>query len=319
MFALDFSRTTALASVAVLLAACSGSSGAPGSAIVPDGGPQVSPQAVAGAPVGTSSDRAEYGPTGVGKVPQHFTIGSRASRPRGNAVACTTVSPSADVLSALSESGPTATAAYVIDTPNGTYAKQNYDGSECDIAVYVSPSASGVAIQDSTIHDAIRAGLVVDGASHVSVNGDSLYNVGDHMGTTYAPDGVQWGFALMLVNAGSAETVSNDSVFNYQKDGILAFDAVSLALVKNDVTGAGPVNYIASNGIEMDGVAFTALAGNRVLLNQYTGPNYGAAGYLFCGDTLGGRPVSKNAVKRGGNAALFNDIEIYISPNSNCS
>jgi hypothetical protein len=147
-----------------------------------------------------------------------------------------------------------------------------------------------------------------------------LYNVGDHNGAVYAPDGVQYGFALMLVNAGTGETVMNNSVFDYQKDGILAFDNVSLALTQNEVTGAGPVSYIASNGIEMDGVAFSTFASNRVLLNQYTGPYYGAAGYLICGDTLAGTPITnKSQVKSGHNFGLYNNIEIYVSPNSDCS
>jgi hypothetical protein len=210
-------------------------------------------------------------------------------------------------LGGLEEPGSTATAAYVIDTPNGVFKKLDYDGSECDIAVYVSPAASGITIADSTIHDGIRAGLVVDGASNVKVSGNALYNVGDHNGSAYAPDGVQYGFGMMLVNAGTGETVATNSVFDFQKDGILAFDNVSLALNSNDVAGAGAVNYIASNGIEMDGVAFTSFLGNRVSLDQYTGPYYGSSGYLVCGDTLGGVPITtKTQVKQKNNFAQFN-------------
>jgi len=224
------------------------------------------------------------------------------------------------VLGGLEEPGSTATAAYVIDTPNGALRKQNFDGLECDIAVYVSPNASGTIIADSTIHDGIRAGLVVDGASNVKVSGNALYNIGDHNGSTYAPDGVQYGFGMMLVNGGTGERVATNSVFDYQKEGILAYDNVSLALNSNDVTGAGAVDYIASNGIEMDGVAFTSFAGNRVSLNQYTGPTYGAAGYLVCGDTLGGTTITTKAqVKQRNNFAQFDDILIYVSPNSDCS
>ncbi|MBD5655196.1 MAG: right-handed parallel beta-helix repeat-containing protein [Candidatus Eremiobacteraeota bacterium] len=289
-----------------LLAACSGgSTGAPPGA------------AVQGASSLSTTRSTVVGSTGRGKVPQPFARGLHTSHARKNDVACTTVTPSADVISALEEPGTTATAAYVIDTPSGKYTKQDYDGSECDIAVYVAPSANGITITDSTIHDGIRAGLVIDGASTVKVSGNDLYNVGDHNGTTYTPDGVQYGFALMLDEAGTGETVSNNNVFDFQKDGILAFDAVSLALTQNDVAGAGAVPYIASNGIEMDGVNFTAFTGSRSSLNQYTGSYYGASGYLVCGDTLNGSPVTMPEAKK--NLAQFNDIEIYVAPNADCS
>jgi hypothetical protein len=313
-------RLLAFGTGASLLAGCAGSSGAPGSPAT-QGASSLGSARSALAPLAPEAfaERADVGPTGIGKVPSPFVRSGRVKRAKAN-IACTTVSPSSDVLSGLEEPGSTATAAYVIDTPSGAYRKQNFDGSECDIAVYVTPSASGITIADSTIHDGIRAGLVVDGASNVKISGNALYNVGDHNGSIYAPDGVQYGFAMMLVNAGTGETVATNSVYDYQKDGILAFDNVSLAVNSNDVTGAGAVNYIASNGIEMDGIAFTSFAGNRVSLNQYTGGYYGASGYLVCGDTLGGTPImSKAQVKNGHNFAQFNDIEIYVSPNSGCS
>jgi hypothetical protein len=320
MFSQMIVRVAVVALSGSLVAACSaGSTVSPSSPVVQAGAPLnstrvaglLSPQAFA--------ERADVGRTGVGKVPQPFARGRRVPHGKKNDVTCTTITPSADVLSALEEPGSTATAAYVIDTPNGSYTKQDYDGSECDIALYVTPNASGVTITDSTIHDGIRAGLVIDGASTVKVSGNALYNVGDHNGSVYAPDGVQYGFALMLDNVGTGETVSSNSVFNFQKDGILAFDNVSLGLSQNNVTGAGAVGYIASNGIEMDGVAFTSFAGNRVSLNQYTGPEYGASGFLACGDTLNGSPITKSKIRNAKNVPLYNDIEIYVAPNSDCS
>lgn len=294
-------RASGFAMAASLLAACSG---APSGTASP-AAPLVPPQAFAG--------RAVLDPAAGGKIPQPFEHGGRVAHAPTNAmVACTTITPSPDVLSALEEPGSTATAAYVIDTPGGAYAKQDYDGSECDIAVYVAPAAASIKISDSTIHDGIRAGLVIDGAPNVNVTGNAIYDIGDHSGATYAPDGVQYGFGLMLDSAGTGETVSENSVYDYQKEGILAFDDVSLALTQNDVTGAGAIGYIASNGMEMDNVTFTKLARNRVSLNQYSGPTYGAAGYLFFTDTSNGTPLTKTIVKSAYNFAVFNDIEIYI-------
>jgi hypothetical protein len=319
MFTSTSRRLLAFGAGASLLSACAGSAGAPESPIQGASSLGSARSALALLSPQAFAERVDVGPTGIGKVPSPFARRGHVARAKPN-VACTTISPSSDVLTGLEEPGSTATAAYVIDTPSGSYKKLDFDGSECDIAVYVAPSASGITITDSTIHDGIRAGLVVDGASNVKVSGNALYDVGDHNGSIYAPDGVQYGFAMMLVNAGTGETVATNSVFNFQKDGILAFDNVSLAVNSNDVTGAGAVNYIASNGIEMDGVAFTSFAGNRVSLNQYTGGYYGAAGYLVCGDTLGGTPITTKAqVKNRKNFAQFNDFEIYVSPNSDCS
>jgi len=148
---------------------------------------------------------------------------------------------------------------------------------------------------------------------------NALYNVGDHNGSTYAPDGVAVRFRNDARQRCTGETVATNSVFDFQKDGILAFDNVLLAVNSNDVTGAGAVNHIASNGIEMDGVAFTSFRGNRVSLDQYTGPIYGDSGYVVCGDTLGGVPITSKTQVKKNNVAQFNDIEIYVSPNSDCS
>jgi|GEM_PF-3075592 len=293
-------RVSLLGSAAFLLAACAGASTAPGSA---------------GLPV-ASLDAAQT--HAIGKLPQHFVTGVTAAR-RGKQVSCTTVTPSADVISALEEPGSTATAATVITQSGGQYGKIDFDGSECDIAVYVAPSASGTYIHDSSIHDGIRAGLVVDGASNVEISGNGMFNVGDHNGSQYAPDGVQYGFDLMIVNKGKGEVVTGNSFYNYQKEGMLAFDNVHLSLTSNVATGAGPIGYIASNGFELDAVALKTLKANQSTLNQYTGPYYGAAGYLFCGDQIGGKKFSKAAFTSGHNVARENDINVYIAGNQNCS
>jgi hypothetical protein len=310
-------RVTAVAAGASLIALCSVESSA-----VRTGAMPLAPRSAHGPVLPAFAPRAFIDDVaGVGKLPAPLRHAGKIARAvRNGSITCTTVSPSNDVLSALEEPGTTATAAIVINgNTSQTIIKQNIDGSECDIAVYVDPSATHVQIADTAVHDGIRAGIVVDGAPNVKLTGNEIYNIGDHAGSVYTPDGVQYGFGLALVNGGSGEIVLENSVFGFQKDGILAFDNVSLELSKNSVTGAGPVNYIASNGIEMDGVNFTQVTGNRVSLDQYTGPNYGASGYLICGDTLAGNAITSPSQIRSGNAAFENDIEIYVAPNSDCS
>jgi hypothetical protein len=73
-------------------------------------------------------------------------------------------------------------------------------------------------------------------------------------------------------------TVTGNTVSDYQKTGIRASGSVSATINSNVVTGVGPVNYIAQNGIQ---VSFGATA--VVKMNSSSGNNYTPASYVACG------------------------------------
>jgi uncharacterized protein len=123
-------------------------------------------------------------------------------------------------------------------------------------------------------------GILLDGAagsvtnSHVldinqGVSGCQEGNGIEARNAPFAPGGVD-----------VAVTISGNEVTDYQKTGILANGSVNATILDNVVTGAGPVGYIAQNGIQVAFGGTGLVRGNTVSGNSYTGPDV-ACGLLF--------------------------------------
>jgi len=80
--------------------------------------------------------------------------------------------------------------------------------------------------------------------------------------------------------ATKAVQISHNKVTNYQKTGIVMNGDVSGTIEKNDVRGAGPVNYIAQNGIQVGFGAVGTVKENKVSGNWYSGDFWTSAGIL---------------------------------------
>ena len=76
-------------------------------------------------------------------------------------------------------------------------------------------------------------------------------------------------------------TISGNVVTNYQKNGITANGSVAADIGGNIITGAGPVNYIAQNGIQIGFGAAATIRGNTVSGNDYTPKDTTACGVLY--------------------------------------
>ena len=76
-------------------------------------------------------------------------------------------------------------------------------------------------------------------------------------------------------------TISNNTVTDYQKTGILANGSVAATITGNTVTGDGPVSYIASNGIQVGFGATATVKGNTASGNWYTPASDIACGFLI--------------------------------------
>jgi parallel beta-helix repeat protein len=87
------------------------------------------------------------------------------------------------------------------------------------------------------------------------------------------PTGNQSGQGIFVeTNTGTATlTVTNSSVHNYNKNGIVArYAGATLNAIGNYVQGAGPISYIAQNGIEIAfGGATGTIKNNTVIDNFY--------------------------------------------------
>lgn len=171
---------------------------------------------------------------------------------------------------------------------NTTVARTVVDATGCDIGIYYSPGTTA-SVDQSTIAGASYFG-VVNHSAHVDVTNSSVSNIGDR-----PFNGAQHGNAIFyttenqdagtggLVAAGAASgTISGNSVSLYQKGGIIVRGAgASAEILDNEVTGLGPVIFIAQNGIQVSFGGSGVVRENIVSDNDYT-----PAGTTSCGILL---------------------------------
>ncbi len=123
-------------------------------------------------------------------------------------------------------------------------------------------------------------GILLDGAAGTVTNSHAIaINQGE--------SGCQEGNGIEARNAPFAPggvdvavTISGNEVTDYQKTGILVNGSVNGTIRTNVVTGAGPVDNIAQNGIQVGFGGTGLIRGNTVSGNSYTGPDV-ACGLLF--------------------------------------
>jgi hypothetical protein len=115
--------------------------------------------------------------------------------------------------------------------------------------------------------------------------------------------GCQDGLAINVEsNIGTpAVTISNNSVRNYDKNGITASGlgngspGPNVTVTANTVIGLGATAVIAQNGIQIGFGATGTVTGNSVADDIYTGPTYGSSGILIYASN--GVTVSSNTVE----------------------
>jgi len=138
------------------------------------------------------------------------------------------------------------------------------DATGCDIGVYYTSAASG-SVTGGTIHGARYYGVVADGAA-ANVRDSNVNDIGDD-----PFNGSQHGVGIYFTNGASGD-ISGDSVWAYQKGGIVVNgDGTTASVTGNTVTGLGPVDFIAQNGIQVSRGAVAEVRGNDISGNFYTG------------------------------------------------
>lgn len=78
-------------------------------------------------------------------------------------------------------------------------------------------------------------------------------------------------------------TIVDNRVESYQKTGVLVAGAVDASIALNRITGLGPVDYIAQNGIQLSAGARGTIQWNRVEQNIYTVGSVASTGILLLG------------------------------------
>jgi hypothetical protein len=194
-------------------------------------------------------------------------------------------------------------------------------------AVVITPPASGLTQSTTDLRGGVAAQIFVTGTTGVSisnltvdgtgnqVSGDDLRGIlyQDASGTVNhvavrnevpndTPTGAQSGQGIFVETTSSSSadlTVENSSVHNYNKNGIVArYAGATLTATGNYVQGAGPISYIAQNGIE---IAFSGAGGsikdNTVIDNFYIPTSSSASDILlFDAKEDGSVTVSGNIV-----------------------
>jgi PGF-pre-PGF domain-containing protein len=120
--------------------------------------------------------------------------------------------------------------------------------------------------------------------------------------------GTQHGVAVAVMNADGGDrtvTLRDSTLVDYQKNGFYASGAgLTVRVVGNNVTGAGPTDVIGQNGIQVGGSAAAVVEGNEVSGHSYTPQAYNGTGiylYPFGDDTSTTTVVSDNTVNGNDN------------------
>lgn len=142
------------------------------------------------------------------------------------------------------------------------------DATGCDIGVYYGTGSTG-NVTGATIHGARYFGVVADGAT-VNVRDSDVHDIGND-----PFDGTQHGIGIYFGNSltsGASGDISGNRVYTYQKGGIVVnLEGTTATVTGNTVTGLGPVDYIAQNGIQVSRGAVAEVRGNDISGNFYTG------------------------------------------------
>jgi hypothetical protein len=185
------------------------------------------------------------------------------------------------------------------------------DATGCNIGVYYGPSGTG-QVSQAEVFGANYFGVVNNGGS-VDVTNSSVHNIGE---TPFNGDqhGVGIYFAFGAVNSGS---LKNNTVSQYQKGGIVV-NGGSAQIQNNRVTGLGPVDFIAGNGIQVADGATGTVTNNDVSGNAYTGTNgASSAGVLVFG---GCGELASTGVEIRNNMLSGNDMGVAVTNyNADCS
>jgi hypothetical protein len=195
------------------------------------------------------------------------------------------------------------------------------DATGCNIGIYIN--TGDATIDTAEIFGSNYFGVVVNGDSSrpaAIIGNSNIHDIGE------SPlNGTQHGIGIYFrsySSTGSAVgVVSNNSLSNYQKGGVVAVgQGVNVVITDNIVSGQGRVDYIAQNGIEVGYGARASVRRNTVTGNAYTGTNnassagilvVGGPGYGTCPDGVSCRYTVNARIMK--NTLQDNDVGVWLS------
>lgn len=209
--------------------------------------------------------------------------------------------------------------AALINPPSSVSGPVNAAG--CDIGVYYDANGAGGTVKGAEISNARYYGVIVYGdlgPVAVDVINSSIHDIGD------SPlNGVQRGVGIYyrayLLGGGATGKISGNTLTNYQKGGIVVNGSGSNVDVSgNTVTGQGPVDYIAQNGIQFGYGSSGSAMKNTVTGNQYTGSSTVSGGIIVVGGPYYGTCPDGPCLYTTGiqivqNTVTNNDVGVWLT------
>ena len=190
------------------------------------------------------------------------------------------------------------------------------DAAGCNIAVYYDNNGEGGTVYNADIAGSNYFGVLVngdDGPVSVDVINSNIDQIGEN-----PLNGTQHGVAIYYraFNLGGSATgkISGNTLTRYQKGGIVINGPGANAVVSNNiVTGEGPVDYIAQNGIQFGFGSSGSAMKNTVTGNAYSGTNDAASGGILVvgGDCYGGAITTGVQIVQ--NNLAGNDVGVWLS------
>ncbi len=187
------------------------------------------------------------------------------------------------------------------------------DATGCNIGVYFGPGTTG-SVGAADIFGANYYGVVVNAAA-VNVTGATVHDIGEN-----PFNGSQHGVGVLYTTVDQAGavtgpsatgTLSGTTISRYQKNGVvISGSGAAVTVANNTVTGLGPVNFIAQNGIQVSFGATAKVTGNTVTGNDYTPAKVTACGLLIY--KAGGVSASKPGISfiKAENSISGNETDI---------
>ena len=130
-------------------------------------------------------------------------------------------------------------------------------------------NAATVNMSDLTIQGpvgpstTINAGILVVGGATANVTNSTIAHIRNNPLTGVGNTGqaIEIGGTRGSGQVGTA-TITNDSIMDYQKNGILVHGGSTATITGNTITGSGPTTVLAQNGIQVDLGATATITGN---------------------------------------------------------
>ncbi len=145
-------------------------------------------------------------------------------------------------------------------------AIDDFTGLPCHMGAFYDVPAS-YSIVNSSVHGSTYFGIAANGGVTLDVTDSSAFEVGDKPTHT----GAQHGVAIAYLD-GATGSVSRTQVYSYQKNGFAANGSGTVVTIADSrFRGAGPVDYIAQNGVQFSRGAVGGITGSTMEEHEYTG------------------------------------------------